>query len=50
MEIGFEHLFYAFALFWLLHAGYLLNLIVRQKRLADELKELKELTSKKSSP
>jgi len=42
MDIGLKHLFYAFALVWVLHIGYLLNLSLRQKRLADELRALKE--------
>ena len=32
----------AFALVWVLHIGYLLNLSLRQKRLADELRTLKD--------
>ena len=42
MDIGLKHLFYAFALVWILHIGYLLNLSFRQKRLADELRALKD--------
>ena len=48
MEIGLKHLFYAFALFWVLHVGYLLNLSFRQKRLADELRTLKESLNRKA--
>ncbi len=47
MDVGLKHLFWAFALFWLLHAGYLLNLSFRQKRLADELRALKESLGRK---
>ncbi|HXE75434.1 MAG TPA: CcmD family protein [Candidatus Xenobia bacterium] len=42
MDIGLKHLFYAFALVWALHIGYVLNLSLRQKRLADELRSLKD--------
>lgn len=42
MEIGLKHFFYAYALVWVLLFGYLLNLGGRQKRLADELRALKE--------
>ncbi|MFQ5664430.1 MAG: CcmD family protein [Terriglobia bacterium] len=43
MEIGLKHLFYAFALVWVLHIGYLLNLARRQKRLGEELRALKDI-------
>lgn len=42
MEIGLKHLFYAFAFVWVLLFGYVLNLALRQKRLADELEALKK--------
>ncbi len=49
MDIGLKHLFYAFALVWVLHIGYLLNLSFRQKRLADELRALKDSLNRKPS-
>ena len=49
MEIGLKHLFYAFALVWALLLGYVLNLAVRQKRLAEELRALKETLARKAS-
>ena len=49
MDIGLKHLFWGFALFWVLHAGYLLNLSFRQKRLADELRALKDSLARKAS-
>lgn len=41
MEIGLKHLFYAFAVAWLVHLGYLLRLSLRQKRLSRELDDLR---------
>ncbi|MFQ5776542.1 MAG: hypothetical protein ACE5IP_00880 [Terriglobia bacterium] len=49
MDIGLKHLFYAFGLLWVLHVGYLLNLAFRQKRLAEELRALKEALAGKAS-
>lgn len=49
MDIGLKHLFYAFALVWALHLGYLLNLAMRQKRLAEELRALKESLARRAS-
>lgn len=46
MEIGLKHLFYAFALVWALHLGYLLNLAARQKRLSEELRALQKALSR----
>ena len=48
MDIGLKHLFYAFALVWVLHIGYLFNLSRRQKHLADELRALKDSLNKKA--
>ena len=47
MSIGLTHLFLAFALVWALLVGYVFNLAARQKRLADELRELKESLARK---
>ncbi len=41
MDIGLKHLFFAFAVAWAVHLGYLLNLSMRQKRLEREIKQLK---------
>ena len=49
MEIGLEHLFYAFSVTWMLHLGYLLNLSFRQKHLAGELETLKKALAEKDS-
>lgn len=48
MDIGLKHLFYAFALVWALLVGYVLNLAMRQKRLADELESLKKSLSRRA--
>lgn len=42
MEIGLQHLFYAFTFVWILLIAYLLNLAFRQKQLAEELRALQE--------
>ncbi len=49
MEIGLKHLFYAFAVVWVLLAGYVWNLVARQKRLAEELQSLKETLARRSA-
>jgi len=49
MEIGLEHLFYAFALVWVLLMSYLLNLAFRQKRLAEEIRALKDELERRAS-
>ncbi len=46
MDIGLKHLFYAFAVAWLFHLGYLWNLASRQKRLKEELETLKQAIQK----
>lgn len=48
MDVGLKHLFYAFAVVWALLLGYVLNLASRQKRLADELRSLKETLARRS--
>ena len=48
MEIGLKHLFYAFAFVWVLLFGYVLNLALRQKRLADELEALKKTLGRRA--
>ena len=49
MEIGLTHLFYAFTLVWILLMSYLLNLAFRQKRLAEEIRALREQLEHKAS-
>lgn len=49
MEIGLKHLFYAFALVWVLLLGYVLNLAYRMKNLGEELRALKESLAQKTS-
>ncbi|MFQ5694394.1 MAG: CcmD family protein [Terriglobia bacterium] len=49
MDIGLQHLFYAFALLWVLHVAYLLSLASRQKKLSDELRELRETLKRKGA-
>lgn len=49
MEVGLKHLFYAFALVWALLLGYVVNLAMRQKRLADELQALKDALGRQTS-
>lgn len=48
MDIGLKHLFYAFALVWALLLGYVLSLAQRQKRLADELRALRESLARRT--
>lgn len=50
MEIGLKHLFYAFALVWVLHLGYLLSLASRQKRLREELQALQKSLGRSEQP
>lgn len=50
MDIGLKHLFYAFALVWVLHLGYLLNLASRQKRLSEELRSLQKALNRSDRP
>ncbi|MBI2956786.1 MAG: CcmD family protein [Acidobacteria bacterium] len=50
MPIGLKHFFFAYAFFWILLLGYLINLAFRQKRLADEIQELKETLARRGSP
>lgn len=48
MPIGLEHFLYAYILFWGVLFGYLWNLVSRQKRLADEVRALKDALSRQS--
>ena len=47
MPIGLKHFLLAYVLVWALFFGYLVNLAFRQKRLADELRSLKESLTRK---
>jgi len=47
MPIGLKHFLLAYVLVWALFFGYLVNLALRQKRLADELRSLKESLTRK---
>jgi CcmD family protein len=47
MPIGLKHFFLAYSFVWLLLIGYLLNLAFRQKRLAEEIRSLKERLARK---
>ena len=50
MPIGLKHFLIAYVLAWALFFGYLVNLALRQKSLADELRALKDrLTSSKGA-
>ena len=42
MPIGLKHFLIAYVLAWALFFGYLVNLALRQKSLADELRALKD--------
>ena len=42
------NLFWAFAIVWLLHMGYLLSIAARQKSLRREIETLKALAEQKS--
>ena len=42
MPIGLKHFLIAYVLAWALFFGYLVNLALRQKNLADELRALKD--------
>lgn len=47
MPIGLQHFLYAYILFWAVLFGYLWNLAGRQKRLADDVRALKDALSRK---
>ncbi len=42
-----ENLFWAYAIVWILHVGYLLSLAVRQNSLQQEISTLKALIEQK---
>ena len=42
-----ENLFWAYAIVWILHVGYLLSLAVRQNSLRQEISTLKALIEQK---
>ncbi len=42
-----ENLFWAYAIVWILHVGYLLSLAVRQNSLRQEISTLKALVEQK---
>ncbi|HKZ51974.1 MAG TPA: CcmD family protein [Candidatus Acidoferrales bacterium] len=49
MPIGLKHFFYAYSLVWFLLFGYLLNLGLRQKRLSEELRALRDRLTRKAA-
>lgn len=49
MDIGLKHLFYAFALVWVLLLGYVVNLAFRLRSLGEELRALKEQLARQNS-
>ena len=49
MDVGLQHLFYAFAVVWILHLGYLLSLAFRQKQLRGEVRALKDALAHKAA-
>ncbi len=49
MPIGLKHFFVAYSLVWVLLFGYLLNLGFRQKRLAEELRALRDRLTRKAA-
>ncbi len=49
MDVGLQHLFYAFAVVWILHLVYLLSLASRQKQLGKEVRALREALARKAA-
>ncbi len=49
MPIGLKHFVLAYSFVWILLIGYLLNLAFRQKRLAEELRALRERVTGKAT-
>lgn len=47
MPIGLKHFLIAYILAWAVFFGYLIHLAHRQKRLADELRALKDSLARK---